>query len=105
MSVSTAVSYAQAEYDPKQFAYDVAEGIHEVTFAQGVWGKSTNLFCCFVKDDDTCIKLSTFSRNDYQPSEAGPNMRYARKGDRYRIEVGKSKTGKPTFLTAELING
>jgi len=105
MPVSTAVSYTQAEYDPQKFSYDVAEGIFEATFVQGVWGKSTNLFCCFIRDDETCIKLSTFARNEYQPSDTGPNMRYARKGERYRVEVGKSRTGKPTLLSAELIDG
>jgi len=105
MPDTTAVSYYDAEYDPKLFAYDVPMGVFEATFVQGVWGKSTNLFCCFMKDDETCIKLSTFARTDYQPTQSGPNMRYACKGERYRIEVGKSKTGKPTFLKAEMIHG
>jgi len=105
MPESTAVGYNDAEFDPGLFSYDVPAGVFEATFVQGLWGKSTNLFCCFMKDDETCIKLSTFARSDYQPTKDGPNMRYARKGERYRIEVGQSKTGKPTFLKAEKIDG
>ena len=105
MSESTAVGYNDVEFDPGLFSYDVPAGAFEATFVQGVWGKSTNLFCCFMIDAETPIKLSTFSRNEYQPYESGPNMRYARKGERYRIEVGQSKTGKPTFLKAEKIDG
>lgn len=105
MPESTAVGYNDAEYDPRLFSYDVSPGTYEVIFMQGVWGKSTNLFCCFMIDEETAIKLSTFARQDYQPTQSGPNMRYARKGERYRIEVGQSKTGKPTFLKAEMIHG
>ncbi|WP_179381728.1 hypothetical protein [Jannaschia marina] len=77
----------------------------DATFLQGVWGKSQNLFSCFRTSDGVSFRLVTFSRNNYAPYSEGPSMRYARNGERYRLEIGRSRDGRPTFLKAELLNG
>lgn len=104
MSESTATSPANAPYDLQAFPMDSApEGDVDAIFIQGVWGKSQNLFSCFVTDDDTetAFRLSTFSRTNYAAYKGGPSLRYAQSGDRYRLTIGRSKDGRPTLQHAE----
>jgi hypothetical protein len=104
--LSTATSASSALYDLHQFPLETApEGEVTAFFVQGIWGKSNNLFCCFATEQSMLFRLSTFANNDYAPSEAGPNMRYAQPEERYRLTIGRSRAGAPTFLRAELLDG
>jgi len=107
MQQSTAKGPDYAPYDVGAFPIAQApEGVVDAVFAQGVWGKSSNLFSCFrTRGNDLPFRLATFSRNNYAPYEDGPSMRYAVSGDLYRLTIGRSGDGRPTFLKAESIDG
>lgn len=89
-------------YDPAEFRLQNApEGEVTATFVQGVWGRATNLQCCFEGEDGTLFSVSTFHRNEYAPYEEGPSMRDAVEGETYKLTIGRSRNGNPTFLKAE----
>lgn len=108
MADSTATSPDLAPYNLSDFPLSAApQGEVTAVFVQGVWGKRTNLMSCFVTGEDpqVAFRLSTFARQDYAPYENGPNMRYARNGQSYKLKIGRSAKGQPTLLQAELIDG
>ncbi|MGB6228629.1 MAG: hypothetical protein WBF53_00700 [Litorimonas sp.] len=106
MQRTTATGPGDARYSLDDFPLTTApKGPVVATFIQGVWGKSQNLFSCFRTEDGTRFRIATFSRSDYAPYKAGPSLRYARPGDRYRLHVGRSGNDLPTLLTAELLDG
>ena len=106
MTQSTATGHEDHPNVSQAFPSENApEGHVEATFTQRTWGLRRTLLCCFVLDDGYPFRLSTFPRKDYAPYQSGPSFKYARKGERYCLEIGRSQTGFPTFLTAERVDG
>ena len=88
-----------------EYAMDAPEGKWIGRLDDLAWGKSHNLFCFFT---DTAMgkkyRLSTFSQKKYAPAKEGPVFDEEPRGGTFEITTGKSKTGLPTFLTAQKLS-
>ncbi|QFQ89072.1 hypothetical protein F8A10_16855 [Paracoccus kondratievae] len=108
MHETTVRDWNDAAIDPGAFPeIDLPEGVVTAILIQTIWGKAQNLFSCFMMEDRTRqrFRLETFRDKDYAPDENGPSLRYAQPGERYRLTIGRSVEGRPTFLKAERIDG
>ena len=94
-------------YPSKGYEFGIEEGEYNVTLDEKVWGnnKSGGFLRLYFTEVAQSKKfyLSVFWPEDYRPSQSGPNFKDdVEAGTQLSVKVGKTKTNKPKFLTAEI---
>ena len=93
-------------YPSKGYEFGIEEGEYKVTLDYKMWGnnKSGGFLRLYFTEAAQGRKfyLSVFWPEKYKPTNGGPNFKDdVDSGTQLTINVGKTRTNKPKFLTAE----